>query len=1635
MILLKSICIHPNKCYKSHLLNEKLKLIKMKNKLFLTLVALFILINSVYSQYTGWNYLNFESGGYVTEIIPVEYPAGQQPADISQQVLYARTDVGGIYRSTNNGGSWLYASNYINYVGLNPGITLSEIHIQGVAIRQGQYSNSPQTVVVAWGYDENDAKLNYQSIWRSDNSGVTWPSQPATIQAPGVWFNGNNFPVKIGGPCIAYDPNNTNGIYSVMYMGGFGPSDANGDPLRTYLFRSENDGLSWSKVTSFENQVPGINGEGIICISMKQGSNHIWVGTTHRVIYSTNNGQTWTVKTLNDANPYVKRIILKGIGEQTVAFLTWGYYIGSTAYTGIGKFNYNNSTTQWDYTSLTPNYGTLAGSLMSPLIFGDNENVIFAGEYEGVSTMKKSTNDGESWSAPIQLKYATQSLNNIPKHSTEFQNHPISNNDDNIYSGMNDLVKNPNPNWSNQWYMSGGAGARMTTTGVNNNDLASSRWSYSVNGQSMPVIYDVAFQNFIINGNTKQVVFTPMSDWTLAWQYTSNLTGSGQMIPTPLEYDRQKTLVECLEDTYISNVIRIMPSPTNQNISYCAGGSVYNYTNPNCEQNQLAGFYKRTVNSDGTISITSQNPSNDPLLMEPDRAIVDAVVIPSGRLIALVGVSSEQSPPTEPYTGIYYSDDEGLNWSGSSFNIPCQNPNISTQQKYTHSKISGLAGNINGTVGSLFEGHFALCYAENNRVYLWLESDDIEPYGGGLFVSTNNGLEWAAGNNPDGFDGYFGPGSLKYLGGNQIALAFRDFRSNANGLYKGTIESNGSISWQQFGGFISAEHLDFQAPGSWAVYGKRKNGGVDDEFNQIYKSLDNGNTWSKIPENSATLPYFPVVHSLRIRPAPYNNELWVATSGQGVYIYKNFQQVCVPPITNHYVITGAFENDCDITVEDGGWLEITNPPTTMPSFKMGAGKSIIVKPGGKLTCEYTIFEGIGGAEWGGITENNSNAISVDNCEIKNAPKCISLSSNSGYKGVKNTIFWVPEVSGEYGIKALNINRCYFAANSFVLGSSNTAIGININLDPINNDFSEEGDNTINSYLINGNVFSGGSQHLVINGLGGYVPPFWIMYNQFYPTYQSVGNGVWARKVHGYFKNNYFYDNGFGNAITFIECYLQMLENTVKSSQTNLNLLGTSSINMQPADDGQGQYFWNAGRNKFYLENTGDASESNINFADGCVLAGDKGENCFYLPASVKNNRHITGVIPGGDVLNMTVNYWQPTPPIYELYGETMGSLPYSDVCFGTGPISTNYDVMSIGFGITDTLFSQQRPSGGGGRSSSLTNPKYIFTECLKKKRAKHFSEAMVFAKQIINSYDTSKYFLPALDELFTEYQLSDTVKNQQARYTLFNSLALYLNSKINQYQTNSIFVDKAYRYYLMCLTKMKNYQEAITGYENIIINHSDPVIRLTASWDRASVILLMNSNSGGSEKEFYDDDFGLRFEELAKEKPIHEIANKTYSTRKQDYSQKLSMGVVKKADIEKKDKIEKRVSVFTASSKEELDVKINADIKALLGLKTTNTNSNSLIPLTYNLSQNYPNPFNPTTKIAYDLPKDAKVKLVIYDILGREMKTLVNNEFKTAGKYIVEFNGSSLSSGVYFYRLQVEGGNAYTSVKKMVLLK
>ncbi len=126
--------------------------------------------------------------------------------------------------------------------------------------------------------------------------------------------------------------------------------------------------------------------------------------------------------------------------------------------------------------------------------------------------------------------------------------------------------------------------------------------------------------------------------------------------------------------------------------------------------------------------------------------------------------------------------------------------------------------------------------------------------------------------------------------------------------------------------------------------------------------------------------------------------------------------------------------------------------------------------------------------------------------------------------------------------------------------------------------------------------------------------------------------------------------------------------------------------------------------------------------------------------------------------------------------------------------------------------------------------------------------------------------------------------------------------------------------------------------------------------------------------------------------------------------------------------------LYYAFSNYKICPRTNADFGTVkpVGIKTISNE----VSTSFKLNQNFPNPFNPTTRISFSLPTFAKVSVKIYDIMGREVRQLVN-ENMNAGTFMIDFNGSELASGVYFVRMTADGnqGTRFTDTKKMLLVK
>jgi len=97
----------------------------------------------------------------------------------------------------------------------------------------------------------------------------------------------------------------------------------------------------------------------------------------------------------------------------------------------------------------------------------------------------------------------------------------------------------------------------------------------------------------------------------------------------------------------------------------------------------------------------------------------------------------------------------------------------------------------------------------------------------------------------------------------------------------------------------------------------------------------------------------------------------------------------------------------------------------------------------------------------------------------------------------------------------------------------------------------------------------------------------------------------------------------------------------------------------------------------------------------------------------------------------------------------------------------------------------------------------------------------------------------------------------------------------------------------------------------------------------------------------------------------------------------------------------------------------------------------NIVPEKFSLGQNYPNPFNPTTNIPFELKEPSHVTLKVFDVKGREVKELINGRWGT-GKFIADFDASSLATGIYFYQIIVSGEStrqSFSATKKLMLIK
>jgi hypothetical protein len=221
-----------------------------------------------------------------------------------------------------------------------------------------------------------------------------------------------------------------------------------------------------------------------------------------------------------------------------------------------------------------------------------------------------------------------------------------------------------------------------------------------------------------------------------------------------------------------------------------------------------------------------------------------------------------------------------------------------------------------------------------------------------------------------------------------------------------------------------------------------------------------------------------------------------------------------------------------------------------------------------------------------------------------------------------------------------------------------------------------------------------------------------------------------------------------------------------------------------------------------------------------------------------------------------------------------------------------------------------------------------------------------------------------------------------------------------------------------------------TQFESGVAVPPNPHFMLTAPADSARIVL---NDSAQTVSFMWNTAIDLNGDALIYQwVPVGKSAVTTANKGADNFIDMTAYDLVKKY-LGTADSLMLKWTVYTKGA--EATIVHSVDTMSVMLVKNfviTGVNSyNDGLPTTYSLSQNFPNPFNPTTSIRYGIPNDGTVSLKIYNTLGQEVATLVN-QYQARGFYTVPFNASRLASGMYIYRLQ---SGSYTSVKKMMLLK
>ena len=594
--------------------------------------------------------------------------------------------------------------------------------------------------------------------------------------------------------------------------------------------------------------------------------------------------------------------------------------------------------------------------------------------------------------------------------------------------------------------------------------------------------------------------------------------------------------------------------------------------------------------------------------------------------------------------------------------------------------------------------------------------------------------------------------------------------------------------------------------------------------------------------------------------------------------------------------------------------------------------------------------------------------------------------------------------------------------------------------------------------------------------GGITVPLIIDGNTFSSDEGNSANAIFLCNVSGgAIKNNAITD--YKTGVFMLSSAMDFYNNVIDGSIDNsIGIKGASQSNLSLGTSGN---YYTAGLNNISSE--GSTGKCIYLYKSSFDL--HKGENVFNLKNYTSNQSyHLSGTFPNyqpNTTLSAVQNCFRVSgvnnseiQNVKWINGNLI-NFDFLDYSCEVGYESEKL-IVDLGNDNKDTIYYKSGGSGGSisniqtiteiSSAESLIDSININTR--KRNYNRVISDCQDYLSNHLNdSSNSGDQSSGIISKLFLASSRLDVAGNK------ITDLKTLLENLIRNNPQNESLIKSAFYYIQKCKVKLEDFESAMNGFQQIMDQNPYTYEALTASWDYSATSLLIQGQGGGekdlgigisdlgfeSEKsEYINDDPGERYDKniFTKEdrKEIKTNVFKSFETGR-DKEIELVKTLEKKVsegnanESEKKELETKKVLKEIAKPKKPVNISehinnVSGDINKITDAgkgSTENKNQNS-IPEVFYLSQNYPNPFNPSTKISFDLPVDSKVKLTVYDMLGREVKSMVNTQLST-GRYEYLFSatggGSNFSSGIYFYRMEAVDnlGKKFVQTKRMVLVK